>query len=365
VFVKSVTEPTRFHKLIVKDVRRETADSVSVAFEIPQDLKGAFAYQHGQYLTVEVNVDGDKLRRAYSIVSGLDDNEMRIGVKKTNGGLVSSYINDNLKTGDRIDVMPPLGRFTVPLDASLSRNFLFIAAGSGITPILSILRTVLSREPKSNAMLVFGNRRQADIMFLETIEEMKNLYLERLSLYHVLSREWGDIEVLNGHIDVERMHLILQYTMPPSQIDHVFLCGPGTLLDDLESGLQKLGVASDKIHREVFTPAEGKHGTPIIVGTGKHTEGETRIELILDGRRHFFSMQKDESIIDAARRSGIEAPFSCKGGMCCTCRAKIVEGAVEMETNYSLEKWELEAGFVLTCQSHPKTEKIVVDYDAR
>jgi ring-1,2-phenylacetyl-CoA epoxidase subunit PaaE len=358
-------ESARFHQLTVRDVRRETPDAVSVAFDVPPDLKNAFQYQHGQYLTVEVDVGGERLRRAYSITSGLDDFELRIGVKKNDGGLVSSYINDNVKAGDVLDVLPPLGRFTVPLNPAAARNHLFIAAGAGITPILSILRTVLVREPKSQALLIYGNRRKNDIMFLEAIEELKDLYLERLSINHVLSREWGDIEVLNGRIDNERVDSLLRNNMPASTIDHVFLCGPGTLLDDLQTGLQRLGVAETKIHREIFTPGEGRHGTPIIVGKGAAAAGETQVELILDGRRHFFSMESSETIIDAARRSGIEAPFSCKGGMCCTCRARLVEGAVEMDTNYSLEPWEMQAGFVLTCQSHPKTVKITVDYDAR
>ncbi len=358
-------EQERFHKLAVKDIRRETADAVSIAFDVPPELKNAFQYLHGQYLTVEIEVDNERLRRAYSIVSGLDDFELRIGVKKTNGGLVSGYINDNIKIGDIIDVLPPLGRFTVPLDPKAAHNHLFVAAGAGITPILSILRTVLAREPKSQALLIYGNRRQNDIMFLEQIEEMKNLYLARLSIFHILSRERGDIELLNGRIDIERIDQILRHNMPAAIIDHAFLCGPGTLLDDAQEGLQKLGVAGDKIHREIFTPGEGRHGAPVIVGTGNANTGDTQVELVLDGRRHFFSMEQQETIIDAARRSGINAPFSCKGGMCCTCRARIVEGAVEMDTNYSLEPWELEAGFALTCQSHPKTAKLVVDYDAR
>ncbi|MES2905897.1 MAG: 2Fe-2S iron-sulfur cluster-binding protein [Pseudomonadota bacterium] len=358
-------ESSRLYPLTVKDIARETAEAISVAFAVTPDMENLYAYQHGQYITVEVDIDGEKLRRAYSIVSGLDDGELRIGVKKTNGGLVSSFLNDNLKIGDTVYVMPPLGRFTAPLNVDAQQNHLFIAAGSGITPILSIMSTVLSREPHSRALLIYGNKRQADIMFLETIEQMKNTYLDRLALVHVLSRESGDIEILNGRIDMERVGAILKAMMPAASISHVFMCGPGTMLDEVQNGLGSLGVNPQKIHREIFTPGEGRHGTPVTVGKGERTEGEAEAELILDGRRHQITVKKDETVIEAAHRAGIEAPYSCKGGMCCTCRARVVEGAVEMQTNYSLEPWELEAGFVLTCQAKPKSEKLVIDYDAR
>ncbi len=365
-----MTDRSRFFNLPVIDIRPETAESISVALRVPADLAKLFSYVHGQYITVEIENAGDQLRRPYSIASGLDDNEIRIGVKRTNGGLVSTWLNDNLKIGDNLRVMPPQGRFTAPLQPESARNHLFVAAGSGITPILGILRSVLAREPLSRCVLIYGNRRQSDIMFLETIEDMKNIYLDRLTVFHVLSREQGDVMLLNGRINAARVASLIETVMPADKIDNAFLCGPGTMLDDVQAGLQKLGMRSDTIHREIFTPATGKRGPAIVVGTPRtnacvNTADTTNAELVLDGRRHFITIAKDETIIEAAQRQGIDAPFACKGGMCCTCRAQIVEGEVEMAQNYSLEPRELQKGFVLTCQSRPKSEKLIVDYDAR
>ena len=336
-----------------------------MALRVPAELAEVFSYLHGQYITVEIEEAGEPLRRPYSIASGLDDGEIRIGVKRTNGGLVSTWLNDNLKMGDSLRVMPPQGRFTTPLQPALARNHLFVAAGSGITPILGILRSVLAREPLSRCVLIYGNRRQSDIMFLETIEDMKNIYLDRFTVFHVLSREQGDVMLLNGRINAARVTSLIETVMPAGKIDNAFLCGPGTMLDDVQEGLQKLGLGPNQIHREIFTPATGKRGAPITVGEPSTSAGDAKAELVLDGRRHFITIAKGETIIEAAQRHGIDAPFACKGGMCCTCRAQIVEGAVEMAQNYSLEPWELQKGFVLTCQSRPKSETLIVDYDAR
>lgn len=357
----------RFHTLTVKDVRPETRDAVSILFEVPADLVADYRFSPGQYLTLRTEIDGEEVRRSYSISSGLDDGDIRVAVKKVEGGRFSGFACGTLKPGDRIDVMTPSGRFTVPLEAEAERTYLAVAAGSGITPILSLMKSVLAREPKSRFVLVDGNRTSADIIYRGEIEDLKDRHLDRLTVFHVLTRESADVPLLTGRIDADKLATIVRRACPDGHVDLAFLCGPQDLVEAARATLEALGLAHDRIHVELFTPAADARPVATRVGSGAAADaagGAATAEIRLDGRRTRIDVAAGETLIDAARRAGLEAPYSCKGGMCCTCRAKVIEGAVEMDANWSLEPWELQAGFVLTCQSHPTSPHVVIDYDA-
>lgn len=353
-----------FHRLAIADVRRETAESVSIAFAIPEALSEAYRFQHGQNVTLKAVVAGDEIRRCYSICSGLDDGELRIAVKRQDGGLFSPIANDALKPGDAIEVMTPSGNFTTVLDPGTQRLYLGIAAGSGITPLLSIIKTVLAREPRSRFFLLYGNRTTQSIMFRAALEDLKDRFLDRFALTHVLSREAQDVAALSGRIDAAKIALFLRGVAPPDRIDHAFICGPAALLDTAHETLHGLGIAGERIHVERFTVAgEPAPRRAPVRAAAVAADIVAEAEAVLDGIRHRFPVAADQSIIAAAQAAGLELPYSCRGGMCCTCRARLVEGKVEMAVNYSLERWELEAGYVLTCQSRPTTPKVVLDYD--
>jgi ring-1,2-phenylacetyl-CoA epoxidase subunit PaaE len=351
----------RFHRLIVTDVRRETPEAVSIAFAVPEALREAYRFTPGQYLTLKTELGGEDIRRSYSICSGLDE-ELRVAVKRVANGLFSSFANTALRPGDALDVMTPMGRFGLAPDPDAARTCVGLACGSGITPVLSILKSMLAREPKSRFFLFYGNRTSRDIMFREALEELKDRHMDRLSVFHVLSREAQDIPVLNGRLDGAKISLLLRTVVPAAVVDHAFICGPGTMIEEAEATLKALGVPGE-IHIERFTPAEGAAGRPVSRPVPADAPPRALAEIVLDGRRYTVPVGEDEGIVDAALRAGLELPYACKGGMCCTCRAKIVEGRVEMRTNYSLEPWEIEAGYALTCQARPITERVVVDYD--
>lgn len=359
---------TSFHALEVGEVRRETADAVSIRLEVPPRLSRDFAFMPGQHVSVRAEIGGKEERRTYSICSGLDDGELRIAVRTLPDGIFSTFAATRLAPGMRLDVMPPAGRFTLAPDPGARRRILLAAAGAGITPILSILKSVLAREPLSEVALVYGNRRVSSIMFAETIEDLKNRHMERLTIAHVLSREAMDDEPACGRIDAARLDRLGRGVIGPGQPDQVFLCGPEAMTTALRPALEARGIAPERIHVELFTTAEARavRPTAAIAGTAVG-EGEApvaEIEAILDGRRRAFPfMAGDAGVIDAAARSGIALPFSCKGGMCCTCRARVLEGSAVMRLNYSLEPWEQEAGFVLTCQARPTSPRLVLDYD--
>jgi ring-1,2-phenylacetyl-CoA epoxidase subunit PaaE len=352
-----------FHPLAIKDIRPETPDAMSIAFEVPEELRDAYRFTPGQYLTLKTEHQGEELRRSYSICSGLDDGELRVAVKRIEGGRFSGLLGEAIKPGQALDVMTPMGRFGVEPDPALARTYVGLACGSGITPILSIIKSTLAREPKSRFFLFYGNRTTGSIIFRETLEDLKDRFVERLSVFHVLSREAQDISILNGRLDTQKIGLLLRTIVPASEVDHVFVCGPGAMLDDAEAALKKLGFADEQIHFERFTPAEGSAGRPAPRPIIVDKTPKAVAEIILDGVRHSFPVAEGEAIVDAALRAGLDLPYSCKGGMCCTCRARVVEGKVEMIQNYSLEAWEIEAGYALTCQALPKTERVVVDYD--
>ncbi|MBS0530885.1 MAG: phenylacetate-CoA oxygenase/reductase subunit PaaK [Proteobacteria bacterium] len=352
----------RFHRLTVNDLRREAADAVSLAFAIPQELARDYDFAPGQYLTLRTTMDGEEVRRSYSICSGPDDGELRIAVKKVDGGVFSSWAADELKAGDALDVMTPTGRFGVPHAADVARTHVGFAAGSGITPILSIVKGVLAREPHSRFFLFYGNRTAENMLFREVLEELKDRFLQRLSVFHVISGEEQDIPILHGRLDGEKVRVLLRAMVPAESIDHVFVCGPTGMSEDIEAACRDIGIADERIHVERFVSGlGGKPRAKAVVAPGAPPKAIAA--LIVDGKRREVPVTEGESILDAALRAGMDLPFACKGGMCSTCRAKLVEGEAEMEVNYSLEPWETDAGFILTCQARPISGRVVVDYD--
>ena len=354
-----------FHALTITDVRHETPDAVSIAFAVPEKLRRLFDFVPGQYLTLKTEVGKQELRRTYSICSGLDEGELRVAVKQVDGGRFSAFANSNLAPGQAIEVMPPLGAFGIAPDPAAQRVYVGLACGSGITPILSIIKSMLEREPQSRFILLYGNRTTASILFREALDDLKDRYLDRLSIFHVLSRELQDLEALNGRLDGDKIALLLGRLIDIAAIDHVFVCGPGSMPDESLVCLQALGIPAERIHLERFTPTldGAAPAASVTAAAAKPAQPAAEAEITLDGSRHRFPVAAGESVVDAALRAGLELPYSCRGGMCCTCRAKIVEGSAEMVTNYSLEPWEIEAGFTLTCQARPTSPRLVLDYD--
>jgi len=352
----------RFHTLRIAEVRRETPDAISLRFEVPAALREEYAFVQGQHLTLRTQLDGEEVRRTYSICAGVDDGELRVAIKQVAGGRFSTWANQTLRSGDRIDVLTPDGRFHTPLDASHARHYAAFAAGSGITPVLSLVKTTLRREPRSRFTLLYCNRRQSNVLFQEELEDVKDRYLSRFTLYNLFSREHQEVELFNGRLDGAKVKAFSDTLMPVETIDEAFVCGPGAMLDDVAGALHELGLAGEHIHLERF-------GVPG-AGPSHHVEPQdaarAQVTIIADGvRRDVEFQQTDASILDAALRSGLDLPYSCKGGMCCTCRGKLLEGKARMDKNYSLEPHDIAAGYILTCQAHPLTERVVVSYDER
>jgi ring-1,2-phenylacetyl-CoA epoxidase subunit PaaE len=352
-----------FHRLTVADVRRETPEAVSVAFAVPPHLAEDYRFHPGQHLTLRTSFNGAECRRSYSVCAGLDDGELRVAVKKVDGGAFSTWINEVLRPGDAIDVMTPQGRFGLAPDPAWPRTYLAIAAGSGITPVMSLARTLLAHEPNAEFMLLYGNRNSQSIIFKDAIEDLKDRYLNRFTVHHVLSREQQELALLNGRIDAHKVDALVGALAPVQSIDHAFLCGPGGLIEESRAALMRLGLPAERIHVEYFST----DGSPVPARATVSRDGEVAsvatAQITLTGAVHVLAMQEGETIIDAGLRHGLDMPYSCRGGMCCTCRAMLVEGEVAMDLNYSLEPWELKAGYVLTCQAHPKTARVVLDYD--
>jgi ring-1,2-phenylacetyl-CoA epoxidase subunit PaaE len=354
-----------FHRLTIADVRRETPDAVSIAFAVPPALVSEYQFTPGQHLTLRTTLTGEETRRSYSVCAGLDDGELRVAIKQVDGGVFSRWAHQKLGPGEAIDVMTPQGRFGIAPEPASSRTYLAIAAGSGITPVMSILRTVFTREPNSRFVLLYGNRTAQDIIFKDALEDLKDRYLTRLSVYHMLSRENQEVALLSGRIDREKISTILRHVLPADQIDHAFLCGPGGLIAEARATLQDFGVPDARIHVEYFTP-EGEPRSappPRRVVPSQQQKPAALVRVRLHGSDHVVPLLDGETIVEAGLRHGLEMPYSCRGGMCCTCRARLTEGDVAMDQNFSLEPWEMQAGFVLTCQSHPKTATVAVDYD--
>jgi phenylacetate-CoA oxygenase/reductase, PaaK subunit len=354
-----------FHPLTVKDIKRETPDCVSISFDIPPSLQKQFEFKQGQSLTLRKIMDGEEIRRSYSICTSPLDNEVRIAVKKVQGGSFSTYANTELKPGDVIDVMPPSGNFYTELDAANKKNYVAFAAGSGITPVISIMKTSLLTEPNSTFTLIFGNKNHSSIIFKEELEALKDKYIERFSLYHILSREHMEAEINYGRINADKC-LQLTKLIDLNAVDEFFICGPEQMIFGVRDFLQERGIDNRKIHFELFTTPLRKAASYNPQAVSEANKETSNITVKLDGRSFDFNLDYDSNnILDAALAEGADLPYACKGGVCTTCRAKLIEGKVEMEVNYGLEPDEVEAGFILTCQSHPRSEKVMVDFDVK
>ena len=345
-----------FHPLRVRELRPEGEDAMVVSFDVPADLSGSFGFDPGQYLTLKHG----ELRRSYSICAAAGEG-LRVGVRRVAGGAFSNWLHDSLKAGDTVEVMEPQGRFGAAL-ARRPRHMLAVAGGSGITPILSILKTVLAQDPQARCTLLYGNRRAASTMFKEELEDLKNRYLTRLVLHPVFSREVMDSPLHAGRLDADKIGTLLRLV---GTVDEAFICGPHAMNDEAEAALLAHGIARERIHVERFgIPPSAADATLHAPKPGDATTAT--ITIVRDGLTRDVAFQpSDESILAAAGRAGLEVPYSCRSGVCATCRAKLLEGRVRMDRNFALEKAELDAGFILTCQAHPLTEHVVVSFDER
>lgn len=357
-----------FNALKISHIRKETDDTVSIAFTVPEELQDQYRFIQGQYLTLKTLIGGEDIRRSYSICSGLFDNELRVAIKKIKGGLFSQFANQILSEGDKIDVMTPMGNFFTPLDVDHEKHYVGFAAGSGITPLMAIIKTILVFEPKSSFTLVYGNRTRKSIIFRDDLLALKNLHMDRFNLINILSREEVDNPLFTGRINGEKASEIMDSLIPASGADEVYLCGPEEMINDVKNSLLGKNIAKEKIHFELFTsPSVGKETAKSREeASGTDSAKDSQITVIMDGAEMSFELgASGDSILDAALAQGGDLPFACKGGVCCTCRAKLIKGKVTMTANYSLEEDEVEAGFILTCQSHPLSEKIIIDFDQR
>jgi ring-1,2-phenylacetyl-CoA epoxidase subunit PaaE len=356
----------RFHPLTIKDIRKETADCVSIAFDIPDELKPLYQFTQGQNLTLRLKLNEEELRRSYSICSSPLENELRIAIKKVVQGRFSSHANLKLRKGDSIEVLPPTGKFYTDLQTAHKKKYLAFAAGSGITPILSIIKTTLAIEPESEFVLVFGNRNRSSIIFKEQLEALKNRYIQRFTILHVLSREKTDANINHGRINAEKCEQ-LKPIVDFKKMDEIFLCGPEEMVFSVRDWLHQQGVEHNKIHFELFTTPGEKSEFRIQKADVIRDQGpKSKVSIKLDGIMFDFELSKvGQSILDGALQQGADLPYACKGGVCSTCRAKLVSGEVEMDSNYALEPDEIARGFILTCQSHPVTDTVVVDFDMK
>ncbi len=351
----------KFHSLKVVDIVRETIDAVSVAFEVPADLKPEFKYKQGQYLTLKFNINDEELRRSYSICSSpFEENELRVAIKKVKDGRISTYINNKLKVGDQVDVMVPMGNFFTEMNAGHKKNYVLFAGGSGITPMLSILKTVLRSEPKSTVTLFYGNNDESSIIFKKQIEQLALANSDRLNVIHVLNVPPPDHPApLQGMMTKEKNIELIKNYVTASVDNEYFICGPGPMMDSVVAALKELKINESKIHIEYFTAPVNvdniKVSTNMIAGA--------KATIMMDGDEHEVELEDNETILEAALRIGLDAPYACQGGSCCTCRALLQEGKVEMAVNYALSASEVKQGFILTCQSRPTTPNVVVNYD--
>ncbi|PWU01045.1 MAG: phenylacetate-CoA oxygenase/reductase subunit PaaK [Bacteroidetes bacterium] len=355
-----------FHRLTIKQIKKETSDCVSVLFEVPENLKEIFGFTQGQNITLRTFQNGQELRRSYSICAAPHENELRVAVKKMDNGQFSSWANTELKAGDIIEVLPPTGRFYTELNPANKKKYAAFAAGSGITPIISIIKSVLRNEPHSEFTLIYGNKSISSIIFKEEIEAIKNKYINRFNPVFILSRETTDAPLFNGRIDTKKLSELSKIFNWKS-FDEFFLCGPEQMIFSVQIWLEQQGIEKKKIHFELFTtPDQTTVRSNRKLDSSTKSAPASQVTIKLDGRSFDFDLAfEDEGILDAALKQGADLPFACKGGVCGTCRARLLEGKVEMDVNYALEPEEVAAGFILTCQSHPMTSKVVVDYDAR
>ncbi|MES1217987.1 MAG: 1,2-phenylacetyl-CoA epoxidase subunit PaaE [Bacteroidota bacterium] len=353
-----------FHKLKIKEIKKETGDCVSISFFVPDELKDKYSFSHGQNVTLRSVINGEDVRRSYSICAAPYENELRVAVKKAENGLFSGFANSVLKAGDDIEVLPPTGKFYTPLHIDHKKNYLAFAAGSGITPVISIIKTTLNTEPHSQFTLVYSNRSRSSIIFLEELEALKNKYFNRFVLINILSREKTDAPVNTGRLNNEKL-IELNKLIDYKKMDYIFICGPEEMILTISDFLIERGIEKKKIHFELFNAVKRKYKE----NKSENTEIDklkSTVTIKLDGRSFDFDLKFDgDSILDAALKQGADLPYACKGGMCASCRAKLIAGEVDMDVNWALEPEEVAQGFILTCQSHPKTERVIIDFDNR
>ena len=352
-----------FHGLRVAEIVRETDEAYSIRFEVPEELRSAFAFRAGQHLTLRADIGGEEVRRNYSLCVAPDAGEWLVTVKRIAGGVFSNWVGDVLKAGDTVDVMPPHGSFTCQFDGAQSRRYVGFAGGSGITPIISLVRTALAAEPHSRFTLFYGNRDAGSIIFLEALADLKDRYMGRFELYHFLSDEAGEVELFNGMLDRATCDAAIEALVgEPQGVDAWFICGPGPMMDAAEAALVERDVAKDRIHIERFTAGRPSAAVAAALAQLQTEAAGLTLSITLDGRTRKIEFD-GRNILDSARDAGMPAPFACKAGVCATCRAKVVKGKVEMAARYGLTDEEIAAGYVLTCQSVPVGEGVAVDYD--
>ncbi len=360
-----------FHDLPIRRVTPEAARAVALTFAVPPELRDAFTFEPGQFLTLRADIDGQQQRRSYSICSSraryAQDGELDVAIKPVEGGVFSNWAATQLRAGDQVAVMPPDGRFT-PRQSGAKHRVGF-AAGSGITPLLSIIASTLAAEPESRFTLVYSNQRVGTIMFHEALQDLKDKYPARLTLIHLLSRQPHEVALFNGRLDAGKVSELLTTVLPPHTIDEAFICGPEGMIDATQDALQSAGIEPGRIHAERFFSAEAttlQRPAPRSTPTDNAAPAKDfELDVVMDGKTHRFGMQDTDTVLDIALEGGLDLPYSCKGGVCCTCRAKVLEGRVEMARNFTLEPWEMDKGFVLTCQARPLTPRVVVSYDER
>lgn len=358
---------SQFHPLRVKEIKRETFDSVSIVLDVPQELKQEFAFLPGQYVTFKKDIGGEDVRRSYSICSSPLDGELRVGIKKVINGKFSTYATEQLKVNDLLETSAPKGRFVLRTDANNRKHYVAFAAGSGITPILSMMKTVLPQEPNSRFTLFYGNRQTPTIIFREDLEALKNRYMDRLSIYHIMTGEDLGSDLMTGRMDKEKIGKLASVLFDPAQVNDYYMCGPEPIIHAAREVLAEKGVDDDRVHFELFTSSVKLEDTEQKVVEARKAEEKkvhAKIKLVMDGDEFEFALDSDgKTILDAASEAGIDVPYSCKGAVCCTCIARVKQGEATMEKNYSLTDKEVAAGLILTCQAHPRTATVTVDYD--
>ncbi|MDR6902484.1 1,2-phenylacetyl-CoA epoxidase subunit PaaE [Rhizobium miluonense] len=355
----------RFHPLTVTDVRRETRDAVVVTLAPAEEDRAVFDFTQGQYLTFRRKFDDEELRRSYSICAGKDEGVLKVGVKRVDGGCFSTWINENLKAGDMLEAMPPMGAFFTAIEPDTAKHYLGFAGGSGITPVLSIIKTLLVREPRSVFTLVYANRQISSIMFREELEDLKNLYLGRLSVLHILESEAQETDLFTGRIDAEKCKALFKSWIDIKSVATAFICGPEPMMLAIAAALREHGMRDDQIKFELFASAQpGRARRKVESSAAADHETSCEATVTLDGATRIFKFPKHgQCLLDAALENAMDVPYACKAGVCSTCRAKVLEGEVEMEVNHALEDYEVRQGYVLTCQCYPLTDRIVVSYD--
>ncbi len=354
-----------FHSLKIKNIKKETADCVSVSFEVPENLEKDFLYKEGQNITIKKNVNGEELRRSYSICTAPHENELKVAIKKVDGGLFSSFANNDLHKGDVLEIMPPSGKFNSKSNPAFSGNYLAIAAGSGITPVISIIKHTLKSNAGNSFTLLYGNKSRSSIIFFDELEGLKNKYMERFNFINILSQERTDADINYGRINEEKL-TALQQLVSFKKFDDIYICGPEEMIFASERFLTGQGIEKKSIHFELFTTPGQTFASAKKINPNDDGGPKSNISIKVDGRSVDFTLGfSSDNILDAALKNGADLPFACKGGVCCTCRAKLIEGEVRMDVNYALEPEEVAEGFILTCQSHPLTDKVVIDFDVK